>query len=82
MTNYIIKYVGIIEGKKRIFYHENITNVDAAGGYMDVYSECITFQKNKAKIFFCKNEATKIMGLFSYSIKKGKVIGYKKIDNE
>ena len=73
METYIIRVRTKINGKFKTCYHENITPTKRKD-VMNVYTEHLTGTKKKAKIFYDKEEAEKVMKMFSHEFSTGEVI--------
>lgn len=75
MDKFIIKYKSRIDGAEKETFHHTIVENDTSRGFMNVYSEHITTDKKQAKVFYTREEAEKVVGLFGDDkIHVGKVI--------
>lgn len=73
METFVIKWEIKFDGKFKEKFHENITpqkNKEA----MNMYVENITVDKSKAKVFYKKSEAEKVINLFESECQVGEVV--------
>ena len=77
MEKYLIELETKVNGTWEKGYHENITNNENKQA-MNVYVECVTTDKRKAKRFYDKEEAQRFATLFSNNFQYAKVITTKR----
>jgi hypothetical protein len=77
METYIIELETKVEGKWKKGYHETLIDSQRKDT-MNVYVECVTTDKKKAKRFYDKDEAQRFATLFSNNFQYAKVIPIKK----
>lgn len=75
MKKYIIKYDNVFNdvADKKVFYHETISECTNKQ-VMNVYVESISSYKKKAKVFFDKAEAERVLLMFEQHYRKPTIL--------